>query len=127
MKSFLLLIFDELNVRGYRQGTIIDEIEPNEFYTYWNMSNKDEYSNNVPLIFKNTYQVCFYCKEENLINDKNYLEIGMNKFIEKARSYGLVVNNVQDFASGLDGYISMMCRVEYAQHDNPLNVSLAVE
>ena len=119
MKDFLFLIFNELGYDSlyFRQGTMLPVVEPDSFFTYWNINNTDEYSDNVPLVLTNTYQVYFYCKESNLITDANYLENKMKQFTDKARQYGLAVSGLKDFASGLDGYLSMMCRVDYAQHE----------
>lgn len=119
MKDFLFLIFNEMGFDGlyFRQGTMLPIEEPNEFFTYWNIQDTDEYVNNAPSILKNTYQVYFYCKEDLLLTDPNYLENKMNEFVNKARGYGLAVANVQDINSGLDHYMGRMCRVEYARHE----------
>ena len=117
MKDFLFLIFNELNKKFYRQGTLIDAVEPTDFFTYWNIEQSNEYADNIPQRLKNVYQVYFYCKETCLLENPNYLEDGMNDFVTKARGYGLSVANVQDINTGLDGYIGMMCRVSYAQHE----------
>lgn len=117
MRDFLLLIFNEMNIRGYRQGTHIDEVEPDVFFTYWNVRDSDEYVDNTPSILINSYQVYLYVHESKLLEDNNYLENTMNKFKQLARSYGLVVAETKDIDSGLDKYLGKMCRVEYAQHE----------
>ena len=117
MRDFLMLIFSEMNIRGYRQGTMIDDIEPDEFFTYWNVRDSDEYADNTPSILLNSYQVYLYVHETKLLEDDNYLDNTMNEFKRIARSYGLVVAAVQDIDSGLDKYLGKMCRVEYAQHE----------
>lgn len=117
MRDFLLLIFSEMNIRGYRHGTLIDEVEPSEFFTYWNVRDSDEYVDNIPSILTNSYQVYLYVHESKLLEDDNYLDNTMNKFKRLARVMGLIVADVQDINSGLDKYIGKMCRVEYAQHE----------
>ncbi len=119
MIDFLILIFTEMGFDGlyFKQGTMLPVVEPDEFFTYWNVRDSDEYVDNVPAILKNSYQVYFYCKEEMLLTDAKHLETRMNDFKKRARSYGLVVSSVQDIASGLDDYIGKMCSVEYAQHE----------
>lgn len=118
MKSFLNLIFNDMQIRGYRQGTLIDEVEPDQFFTYWNVSDSDEYVDNVPSILTNSYRVYLYVHETKLLEDDNYLDNTMKEFKRIARSYGLVVADVQDIATtGVDKYIAKMCRVEYAQHE----------
>lgn len=117
MKDFLFLIFNEMGMKYYRQGTTVDDIEPDEFFTYWNIQDSDEYVNNVPAILKNTYQVYFYCHERQLLKNPNYLEDTMNEFVQKARGYGLTVAYVQDINTGLKKYLGRMCRVEYTKHE----------
>lgn len=119
MIDFLLLIFIEMGFDGlyFKQGTMLPVVEPDEFFTYWNIRDTDEYVDNVPAILHNSYQVYFYCKEEMLLNNDKYLENKMKEFINKARSYGLVISNVQDIDSGLENYVGRMCSVAYAQHE----------
>lgn len=119
MKSFLFLVCEEeMGIRLYRQGTLIDEIEPDEFFTYWKLSDTDDYANNVPMLFKDSYQVYFYCKETCLLENDNYLEDTIKDFTLRCRKHNLYVSDDQDINSGLDGYIAKMCRVRFAQHDN---------
>lgn len=115
MKEFLFLIFNELNKNFYRQGTEIDEVEPTDFFTYWNVEGRGEYADNGVKRLGNTYQIYFYCHETCLLQDQNYLENEMNKFIEKARSYGLSCTEPNDIDAP-DKYLGTTCRVSYAQH-----------
>lgn len=117
MKDFLFLIFQEMGFKFYRQGTLIDEIEPLAFFTYWNIEQSDEYADNSPKTLKNIYQVYFYCKEICLLENPNYLYDTMDRFVKRARELGLAVSYVQDVSSSPDKYIGRMCRVQYAQHE----------
>jgi hypothetical protein len=117
MRDFLFLIFNEMNIEGYRQGTLIDEVEPEVFFTYWNVSDSDEYADNIPNILKNSYSVYLYVHETKLLEDDKYLDNKIKEFKRIARSYGLVVASSQDIDSGLDKYLGKMCRVEYIQHE----------
>jgi hypothetical protein len=118
VKSFLKLVCEEeMGIRLYRQGTLIDEIEPDEFFCYWKITDTDDYANNVPLLFKDSYQVYFYCKETCVLEDDDYLENKMKDFESRCRKYGLAVSDDQDINSGLDSYIAKMCRVRFAQHE----------
>ena len=120
MKDFLILIFVEMGFDGlyFRQGTMINKIEPNEFFTYWNVGDSDEYADNLPSLLKDHFNVYFYCKEDMLLNDPNYLENKMKDFSKRAKSLGLVTTKAHDIPSGLDHYLGQMCSVRYAQHED---------
>ena len=117
MMDFLKLIFNEMDIIYYRQGTMIDEVEPSEFFTYWNISDTDEYADNVPSILLKEYRVYLYVHSTKLLENENYLSDTMNDFKQRARGYGLVVASVQDINSGLDNYLGKMCSVKFAQHE----------
>ena len=50
MKSYLMLIANEMDKPMYRQGTLIPGIEPTDFFTYWSIADTDEYADNVSLL-----------------------------------------------------------------------------
>lgn len=116
MKSYLMLIANEMDKKMYRQGTVIPGIEPTDFFTYWSIADTDEYADNVSLLLKDSYQVYFYCHTKCLLTNENYLEDAMREFKEKAEAYGLVVSKPQDIAAP-DKYVGQMCRVSFARHD----------
>lgn len=117
MKDFLFLIFSELGLSGYKQGTRIPEVEPNAFFTFWRLQDGEEYVDNIPAILKNNYSVVLYVHTRMLLDSADYLEETMNLFIKRARELGLAVSGVEDTATGLDNYVGVKCFVRYAQHE----------
>lgn len=117
MKTLLFSVFKKLvGDLYYKQGVMIDKVEPDYFFTYWNTNDKDDYANNVAKIVKNEFRVFCYVHTSMLIENENYLEDLLDvQFKQEAEAIGLKVSKCSDFSSGLDNYVARMCTVKYAE------------
>ena len=117
MKDLLFLVFKKLvGDLYYKQGVMLDVVEPNYFFTYWNTNDKDEYANNLPQITRNAFKVYCYVHTSMLLEDENYVEKLLDvDFKREAEAIGLKVSKCSDFSSGLDNYVARMCTVTYTE------------